>query len=112
MVEAGNNLIFKYFHDINEPRSSDKRHKLIDMITIGICAVICGADGYEAIEEFGNAGYEWFETFSELPHGIPSHDTIGQGCSILFNTFICQNISDIDTVRIKFISDICYFVCS
>lgn len=78
MVEAGNNLIFKYFHDINEPRSSNKRHKLIDMITIGICAVICGADGYEAIEEFGNARYEWFETFLELPHGIPSHDTIGR----------------------------------
>ena len=78
MVEADKNLIFKYFCDIKEPRASNRRHKLIDIITISICAVICGADGYEAIEEFGNARYEWFETFLELPHGIPSHDTIGR----------------------------------
>jgi len=78
MADADKNLIFKYFSDIKEPRASNRRHKLIDMITVSICAVICGADGYEAIEEFGNAGYEWFETFLELPHGIPSHDTIGR----------------------------------
>jgi len=78
-MSAGNkSLIFKYFSDINEPRASNKRHKLIDIITISICAVICGADGYEAIEEFGYARYEWFATFLELPHGIPSHDTIGR----------------------------------
>jgi len=78
MVETDNNLIFKYFYDIKEPRASDRRHKLTDIITISICAVICGADGYEATEESGNAGYERFETFPELPHGIPSHDTTGR----------------------------------
>lgn len=78
MADADNNLIFRYFCDINEPGALNRLRKLIDMITVSICAVICGADGYEAIEEFGNARYEWFRTFPELPHGIPSHDTIGR----------------------------------
>lgn len=104
MVKAGNNLIFKYFYDINEPRSSNKRHKLIDMITIGICAVICGADGYEAIEEFGNARYEWFETFLELPHGIPSHDTIGRVFSRL-------NPEEFERAFLKWIYEIRKITC-
>jgi len=78
MSDTDKSLIFKHFSGINEPRCSNKRHKLIDIITISICAVICGADGYEAIEEFGNARYEWLSSFLELPHGIPSHDTIGR----------------------------------
>jgi predicted transposase YbfD/YdcC len=48
------------------------------MIAIAICAVICGADGWTDIEEFGNAKVEWFKTFLDLPHGIPSHDTFGR----------------------------------
>jgi predicted transposase YbfD/YdcC len=43
-----------------------------------LCAVICGADSWEDIEEFGNTKREWFETFLELPHGIPAHDTFGR----------------------------------
>jgi hypothetical protein len=37
--------------------------------------VICGADDVVAIARFGRAKQAWFETFLELPHGIPSHDT-------------------------------------
>jgi predicted transposase YbfD/YdcC len=48
---------------------------LSGIVVITITAVLCGAEGFEVIEEFGNAKYEWFKTFLELPHGIPSHDT-------------------------------------
>jgi len=48
---------------------------LIDIIVIAVCATICGADDWEAIEEFGRTRRGWFEQFLELPHGIPSHDT-------------------------------------
>lgn len=47
----------------------------MDIVVIAICAVICGADDWEAVEEFGKAKQDWFEQFLELPHGIPSHDT-------------------------------------
>ena len=48
------------------------------MIVIAICAVICGADGWVAVEAFGWARYDWLSRFLSLAHGIPSHDTFGR----------------------------------
>lgn len=45
---------------------------------IAICAIIAGADNWEEIADFGEAKYEWFQTFLELPNGIPSHDTFNR----------------------------------
>ncbi len=65
------------FGKIADPRiDRTKLHKLIDIIIISICAVICGAEGWEEIEEFGKEKQEWLENMLELPNGIPSHDTI------------------------------------
>lgn len=64
-----------YFSSISDPRDSNKRHKLLDIITIALCAVICGCDGWEQMEEFGKAKHKWFRKFLELPHGIPGDDT-------------------------------------
>jgi predicted transposase YbfD/YdcC len=67
------------FGKIADPRiDRTKLHKLIDIIIIAICGVICGAEGWEEIEEFGKAKQEWLETILELPNGIPSHDTISR----------------------------------
>jgi predicted transposase YbfD/YdcC len=55
-----------------------KRHSLTDILTIAICAVICGAEGWTQVEEFGRAKLKWFRTFLRLPNGIPSHDTFGR----------------------------------
>lgn len=46
------------------------------MVIITICAVICGANNWVEIENYGHAKKEWLETLLELPHGIPSHDTL------------------------------------
>ena len=71
--------LLRYFQDLPDPRSPmGKRHVLSDMLTIAICAVICGADGWSAVEEFGRAKHKWFATFLRLPHGVPSHDTFGR----------------------------------
>ena len=55
-----------------------KRHELEDVIVIAICAVICGADNWVEIEEFGRCKQEWLEGMLGLPNGIPSHDTFGR----------------------------------
>ena len=71
--------IGQHFADIDDPRyQHSPPHLLLDMITIAICGVICGADDWVAIEEFGRAKQAWFKTFLRLPNGIPSHDTFGQ----------------------------------
>ena len=73
------NSILEAFHGLHDPRGRfGKRHSLAAMLTLAICAVICGSDGWTDIEEFGNAKLGWFKTFLDLPHGIPSHDTFGR----------------------------------
>jgi predicted transposase YbfD/YdcC len=67
-----------YFSDVEDPRSDNKRHLLLDIIVIAICAAICGADTWTDVELFGQAKERWFRTFLELPHGIPSHDTFSR----------------------------------
>ena len=67
-----------HFLDLEDPRiDRSKRHQLLDVITIAICAVICGADSWVYVEMFGKSKEEWFRIFPDLPNGIPSHDTFG-----------------------------------
>jgi predicted transposase YbfD/YdcC len=55
----------------------------MDILVIAICAAICGADSWTEVELFGEAKYQWFKGFLELPHGIPSHDTFGRVFALL-----------------------------
>jgi predicted transposase YbfD/YdcC len=67
------------FAKLRDPRiDRTKQHKLIDIITIAVCAIVCGAQGWTEIEMFGHQKYAWLKTFLELPNGIPSHDTFGR----------------------------------
>jgi len=67
------------FADLSDPRMEGKvHHKLLDLIVLTLCAVLCGADTWVDVEAYGYAKREWFETFLELPNGIPSHDTFGR----------------------------------
>jgi len=71
--------IANHFAELKDPRKfHSPPHLLLDMVTIAICAVICGADDWVAIESFGRAKESWFRRFLALPNGIPSHDTFGQ----------------------------------
>lgn len=71
--------IEEHFGELKDPRIERTRlHKLIDILVIAICAVICGADTWESVAAFGRAKQEWFEQFLELPNGIPSHDTFNR----------------------------------
>jgi len=79
MAEKPSTSIERHFADLQDPRvERTKRHKLLDIVVLAICGVICGADDWVSIEEFGEAKLEWFQGFLELPNGIPSHDTFGR----------------------------------
>lgn len=69
----------EHFGDLEDPRiERTKAHLLIDILTIAILAVICGADGWVGFETYGQAKYKWLKTFLALPNGIPSHDTFAR----------------------------------
>jgi predicted transposase YbfD/YdcC len=65
----------EHFEDLPDPRRENRRHQLMDIMFITLCAVVGGADKWEDIEEFGRAKELWFRKYLELPHGVPSHDT-------------------------------------
>lgn len=68
------------FDELTDPRVERTRaHRLSDLMTIAVCAVMCGANDGVAVETFGHAKKEvWLRTFLPLPGGIPSHDTFGR----------------------------------
>jgi predicted transposase YbfD/YdcC len=65
-----------YFRTLKDPRRRHRRlHRLLDIVVIAICAVLSGADNWQAIATFGERRHAWLKRFLALPHGIPSHDT-------------------------------------
>ena len=71
--------LFEHFRNLDDPRVDYLvEHRLLDIIGLTICAVICGADSWVDIELYGNAKEAWLRSFLALPNGIPSHDTIAR----------------------------------
>ena len=84
MQEPVTATITEHFASLKDPRIQLKtRHKLIDIIIITICAVICGADDWTEVVDYAKAKKDWLKKFLALPHGIPSHDTFGRVFSLL-----------------------------
>lgn len=64
---------------IADPRMDrTKDHDLIDILVIAICALLCAAESFNDMEDFGKAKQDWFKTFLKLRNGIPSHDTFNR----------------------------------
>jgi len=77
-------VFFESFSDLPDPRRSQgQRHKLLEILFIALSAVLCGADEFTEMEEFGQSRENWLREYLELPHGIPSHDTFGRVFALL-----------------------------
>ena len=69
-------VIARHFANLPDSRASrTKEHDLVDIITIAVCAFICGAQGWTDVEEFGHDKRSRLGAFLRLPNGIPCHDT-------------------------------------
>jgi predicted transposase YbfD/YdcC len=78
MAEHLSISIIEHFGDMPDPRQQAKvLYPLSEIILLTLCAIICGADSYVEIEEFGNAKIDFLKRFLQFEHGIPSHDTLG-----------------------------------
>jgi predicted transposase YbfD/YdcC len=76
--------IIEHFSIVHDPRlDRNKEHRLIDIIAVTICAVICGADTFVGVSEYGKTKKDFLKTFLLLPSDIPSHDTFGRTFSLL-----------------------------
>lgn len=71
--------LIEHFSDLEDPRRDlNKDHLLIDLLVIAILAVICGANDFVGMAEYGRDKEVWLRTFLALPEGIASHDTFGR----------------------------------
>ena len=71
--------LFDHFAARDDPRvDRTKRHGLLDVVAVALCAVVCGADTWVEVEPFGKRKEAWLRSFLALPNGIPSHDTFGR----------------------------------
>ena len=75
--------IAECFNDLVDPRiARTPRHALLDIVTLALCGVICGAESWVEIEDWADATQAWVHTWLDLPHPegtrIPSHDTFGR----------------------------------
>ena len=68
--------IKKHFRKLRDPRiRKRKKHLLLDIIFIAICATISGCNDWQQTVTFAKARHDWLKKFLRLPEGIPSHDT-------------------------------------
>jgi predicted transposase YbfD/YdcC len=100
MSGARHTEILRAFSGLKDPRvDRTKKHSLGDILAIAISAILCGADGWVQVEEFGDCKKAWFQTFLDLPGGIPSHDTFGRVFAALdpaaFEACFMQWIADL-----------------
>jgi predicted transposase YbfD/YdcC len=69
--------IGSYFESLSDPRHTrNRKHRLIDIVVIAVCALVCGSDGPTAIHRWATQRHDWLRRFLTLPHGIPSRDCI------------------------------------
>ncbi len=65
----------EHFLSVPDPRvNRNKSHPLVNILVIGFAAILCGAEGFTEIAQFGRHKRSFFERFLDLSAGIPSHD--------------------------------------
>ena len=71
--------LIEQFSELKDPRvQKNKKHELIDVIVLCVCAVVSGAEGSSDIEEFGLAKLKWLRRYVPLANGVPVDDTIAR----------------------------------
>ena len=74
----------KHFESLPDPRHTrNRRHLLVDVMTLAVCGVIVGCSGPSAIERWAKAKKDWLKELLALPNGIPSRDCIRRVLSAL-----------------------------
>ena len=69
---------------VSDPRVQGRcDHSLFDIVAVTLMAVMCGAEDFTDIEEFGLRREDWLRSFLDLPSGIPSHDTFERVLGLL-----------------------------
>ena len=75
--------LLRFFRTVPDPRAANARHPMATVLSVAVMAVLCGAEGWAAVEAWGQLNADWLATFLDLPHGVPSHDTFDRVFGLL-----------------------------
>ena len=78
MKRARYGRFYRVFWGLEDPRESNARHPLLEMLMIGLCTMLCGGEDCSDMALFGRSKEKFLRQFLSLPHGIPSHDTFSR----------------------------------
>ena len=71
-----------------------RKHELIDVLMIAVTALLCGAEDFTHMAQFGKAKESWLRTFLTLSNGIPSHDTFRR----VFMLLVFRRVFELDAI--------------
>jgi predicted transposase YbfD/YdcC len=75
LIDVGS--VASYFESLSDPRHPrNRKHLLVDILVIAVCALVCGCDGPTAIHRWAKERSDWLAQHLRLPNGIPSRDCI------------------------------------
>ena len=91
---------------MSEPRRTSRgnfRHQLHDILLLVFSAVLCGANEWEEIEDFGVEEQEWLCQYGSFRFGIPSHDTVNRVFAAIDPNEFCTCFSEwVNTLRQRY----------
>src|SRR3970040_765799 len=68
--------LLEFFEEVPEPRQKAKvPYPLRELLLCCLVGVLCGAEGWVEVEEYGEAKLAFLQRFLPFEHGIASHDT-------------------------------------
>jgi predicted transposase YbfD/YdcC len=101
-----NQSIKSYFEQIEDFRQAKKcKHRLSDILLIGICTYLCNGQDYEDMVLFGHAKGPSLVDLLELPNGVPSHDTFNRVFQLLNPELLRQCLSQHGNTLLKVLAD-------
>ena len=89
-----------HFAELTDPRRREVTYPLINVVVIAVCAVICGADDFVAIADWGRAKRDWLAKFLDLSAGIPSHDRFNAILAAGWPRFMVLHVSRCVSTRV------------
>ncbi len=83
LMETGEKGFLGHFAELEDPRSRESPHRLMELLFTAICAVLCGADSWTGVALWGRAKLSWLRQFLPFENGVASHDTFGRVFALL-----------------------------
>ena len=76
-IPSDNSDFTDTFQQLDDPRALRNRlHPIQEILFVTLCAVLCGADGWQDVEDFGKSKLPFLRQYFDFENGVPSDDTV------------------------------------